>query len=381
MNANQAAYKCALDELATYKNEIGSSSQYVLRSSHSFDGWICDGKYPAKAKMSAVFKSLGNISATFNPIQAAGCYVVGIKNGQATGGVAYYAMTTSQFQALVTYMYGDSWFTATDISVALQKVISEPMDFIASVQWYPFDFSGTPTQIYFGFFTATGCTGTRIYESQRVMSATDFITLDQHPQVSRGQYLNGAPYTKIMIDCFSFGQIPIDPMFFILNHIMGVTVRLDLYTGLGEIAITGDGGRFAKQQAQMGVSIQLSQVTQDLVKPFFNAIASASALATGNYVGAMAAFVNGLASSLPQIQSSGAAGSKVAYELDPQVSIQYMEIVDEDNATIGRPLAQVRQISTLAGYLECENVDIDIVGTKAEKNAIINYMQGGFFYE
>ena len=35
------------DELATWKTAIGSSSQYILRSSHSSDGSIVDTCYPA----------------------------------------------------------------------------------------------------------------------------------------------------------------------------------------------------------------------------------------------------------------------------------------------------------------------------------------------
>jgi len=37
-----------VDVLASYKNEIGGSSKYVLRSAAAFDGTISDFKYPIK---------------------------------------------------------------------------------------------------------------------------------------------------------------------------------------------------------------------------------------------------------------------------------------------------------------------------------------------
>jgi hypothetical protein len=84
---------------------------------------------------------------------------------------------------------------------------------------------------------------------------------------------------------------------------------------------------------------------------------------------------------MPQVQSSGSNGSKVSYIQTPNIVTEFRTIVDEDNITIGRPLCAVRTISSIPGFIQCENVDIDISGSPAEKSAVISFMEGGFFYE
>ena len=375
-----AEYVCSFDAMATFKIQIGASSQYVVRAASASNGWIIDGMYPATSKLTTIYKEPTAIKSMFAPTNSSGCYVLGVKNGQAKTGIAFYMLQQTDLNALLTYMYGDLWLTATDITVTLQKMICDPMDWIASCTWYPFPCDSGNDPIYFGF-TNSGVSGILLDESDRTMEETDTILLDQHPQVSRGAYLNGNPYTRIKIDCWGFGQFPIDAGYFIRNHIMGITVRLDLFTGLGELVITGDGGRFAKSQCMMGVPIQLSQVTQDMIKPLFNAIGAAAAIAAEDYIGASAAFINGLSTMLPQVQTSGSSGSKIAYELDPQITITWAEIADEDNTEIGRPLAATRTINTLSGYIKCENSDLDLPASPAEKDTITGFLDGGFYYE
>ena len=52
-NGQWIAY-LAIDVMATYKNEIGSSTQFVTRSSSSSDGDVIDTAYPTKSNVSRV---------------------------------------------------------------------------------------------------------------------------------------------------------------------------------------------------------------------------------------------------------------------------------------------------------------------------------------
>ena len=49
MTETQAEYVCEIDVLATYKNEIGASSQYVVRAASAYNGAITDALYPMTA--------------------------------------------------------------------------------------------------------------------------------------------------------------------------------------------------------------------------------------------------------------------------------------------------------------------------------------------
>ena len=127
--------------------------------------------------------------------------------------------------------------------------------------------------------------------------------------------------------------------------------------------------------------MQLSQVTQDLIKPVIGVFEVGRDLAKKRVIGAANGIVDAVMESMPQVRTSGSMGSTIAYNKIPVLHQLFYNIVDEDIVTLGRPLCQVRTISSLSGYMECANVDIDSVGTEEEKRAIIDYMQGGFFYE
>lgn len=368
----------SVDVLASYKVAIGSDSEYVIRAASASDGDIVDVKYPSKARPNGDFHSLGSINSY---MQGNGTYVIGLKSGQSNTGLAFYAVDAANLATLVQYMFSDVWLNASDITKSLQKLLVNPIDYISSCYWYPMTLPTNGGQpLYFGYWDS-GATGTKIGEGGRVDFVQDSVTLDDHPQISRGAYLNGAPFTRLCADVYGFGRIPLDPDLFIRSRSVTFTLRVDLFTGMGELMIDSTTGRAAKVSAMVGVPVQLSQVTQDLIKPMLAVVNAGVGIATGNYVGATAGIADAIQSSMPQIQSSGSTGSKIAYSTDARLYHEWYEIVDEDNTTMGRPLCKVRTINTLSGFIQCENVDIDTIGTKEEKQQIISYMESGFFYE
>lgn len=380
---NIAEYICSLDVLATYKDVIGSSSQYVLRSSAAFDGNVIDSKYPTKANPTHQGHILTNIDATYD-VNSSGTYILGVKNADAKSGLCYYALDSEiSMPAVMRYLFSDVWLDATDITKSLQKLICNPMDYVSSCYWYPFTYSGDTSEaasVKFGYWD-TGVPCYEVPESKRNKFTFDMFNLSNHPQIARGNYLNGAPYTQLMLDCYGFGRIPIDANYFMRARAVEVRLFVDLFTGIGELTVEGTTGRIVKESAMVGVPVQLSQVTQDLIKPVFDTLGAVTSFANKDIIGGLNGISDALMSTLPQIRSSGSTGSKIAYKVRPSLNQIFYELADEDNATIGRPLCEVRTISSLNGYIECANVDIDSVGTPREKNAIINYMQGGFFYE
>ena len=379
---------CSCDVLATFRDAIKGASLYVLRSSSEFNTDIIDGRYPAESYNTIIQKGMVNIDTFFTPTgNDKGCYVIGVKNGLSETGLYFYAMKPDQLHALVSYMFGDAWFTATDITVALQKQLSDPMDYISSIYWFPFSAESigisSPVIINFGYWTANGCSGYPIGKAKRVLSVYDQISIDQHPQASRGAYLNNSPFTKLLLNVYGFGMIPVDPSMVYRFHNLTIRVNLDLYTGLGELILSGDTGVFYKQQSMMGVPSQLSQVTQDVLKPVLSAIETGLMASKGDYVGAMASFVSGVESAFPQVQTAGNIGSAVSYEqtAGPNLIEQYVTLVDEDNASLGRPLGKIRTLGNLSGFCQVAEGDIEISGTYAEKMSVKEYLESGIYLE
>lgn len=375
-----AEYHCSTDVLATFKSDIGASTQYVTRSASSYNLKVMDNKYPTLADTDENIVDLSGISSGIDTDN--GTYVLGLKSKDTDTGVAFYAMTPAQFGQFCAFLYGDSWLTAQDISVTLQKMLVDPFDYIISCNWYPFDISYATRDVYFGFFDWTGQQMARIPESGRLKSFLASGTLPEHPQVARGSYLNASPYTRLELDLYAFGKAVLDPNRFLDSRSFSVNLLIDLFTGVGTVKVQSTTGIVYQACATCSVPIQLSQTRTDLTRPLISLAGAAVGYATENYLGMSASIADAVKGALPQISSIGAVGSISAYAFNnPKIDCIFYRIADEDLAEIGRPLCAPRTISSLSGYLECDNVDLDTAASKAEKQEIISYMQGGFFYE
>lgn len=373
-----------VDVLATYKTEIGASTQYVVRSASASNGKVMDKKYPTIADTDEVHINLTNISSQIpHPFSAAnGTYVLGLKSKITDSGIAYYALNASQFASFVDFLYDGNWLDATEVSNALQKMLVDPFDYIISCNWYPFTITGNSTQVYFGYWDWTGVTMQQIPESDRIKSLTHSDQLPNHPQISRGSYLNASPYTQITIDAYTFGRFPIDANRFLDDRSIIVSIGIDLFTGIGTIRITGTTGIIFESSATCAIPIELSQVRNDPLKPLVGAATAGMSLAKENYVGALKGIADTVENSMPQLISMGAVGSITAYAYnEPLISCVFYNITEEYNTDIGRPLMSPRIISSLSGYIECENAEIELSATKYEIEEVIRYLNNGFFYE
>lgn len=88
--------QCTQDVLATYKNDIGSSSQFVLRAQSMYDDTLLDTLYPATTTIASQFSYL--TPKKFPDTEASlsyGVYILGVfmSNNQVSdnvrGGVSY----------------------------------------------------------------------------------------------------------------------------------------------------------------------------------------------------------------------------------------------------------------------------------------------------
>lgn len=381
------------DVLATWKNEIGASTQYVIRSSAQFNTYVKDMKYPALADTDLVTKYLDGLATDSD-----GTYVIGIAGiGQTQGGVEYYAMPAEFLNNLMLALFDEGNLDTGPlafISAEIQKELFNPFQYIVSCYWYPidyafFEFTTHAEVIHFGWWEANysiegesfQIVGARIPESKRIYSWEDTFQLPKHPQAAtRGKYLNDMPYSRYTLNCYSFGSIPINPSPFV-DEAGAIEIDVDVYTGTAQLYLTCSTGRLFTVTSQFGVPIQINQNTANIIGGTVSTIGTAQSIATGNVVGAAKGIANAIESAFPQIQSHGTNGSKVAFMQTANITGEFRSITDEYNTDMGRPLCMPKQISTIAGYIECENVEIDIPATITEKKKITSYMEDGFFYE
>ena len=402
------------DVLATWATDIMNSYQYVLRSSYTFDGAITDSWYPIEAVTYSYNHTISTDLPWYmaTPSLASGYYIVGIVNDDdnAYGAVSYYLFPQQAFVALRHELLNSTSWTNmnfTEISEELYQSLFNPMQYIASVKWFPFapDLTGRTGQGYIdiGWWKNIALGLSVCYPlTSADFIATDSVTLsvDNHPQAStRGSYLQAPPYRRRCLYIEPFGTIEINTAL-LTNPLNAPTLTywVDFVTGKAKIRVTNSlGAIVGESETVMGVDISVAQSTQDVmgviggaVSALSGAASSAYNFATGNVssgisgiTSAASGISSAISSAVPTISSSGANGSILAFGTPMMDITYYNEVADEDNADFGRPLCRNVKLSTLQpGFVKCLHPHITSNGANATERAEIErYLSDGIFVE
>ena len=202
-----------------------------------------------------------------------------------------------------------------------------------------------------------------------------------------------------------FGCFPLDPTYMQDDRKVKFTIQVDGITGKACLQVcredshAGTTDFFYLTSAMFGVPIQLAQVNSDylksatsLVSALGGAVGAVAQGFAGNYVGAahsglmaLQSVGNTIEAQMPQAISQGVDGSFTAFErltgTFPSIIAKCVSIVDEDNTELGRPLCEVKKISTLSGYIKCGEVTVDYYAFDDELTQIHNQLIRGFFWE
>lgn len=381
------------DVLATYKAQIGSSSLYVLRAASAYDGNVIDNLYPMKAIPTHAVTSFSTpwhgMIDTSGSI-AGGAFIVGIVSERPThGSITYYALNMTQMSMLAIWLSANfvsesNGFDTNDATISLQKSIIDPFDYIKSCTWIPY---AVTTANYESIYVLNFSTGVNGYRFDR--GATGVIhnsitvgNLPRHPQAAqRGSYLNISPYTEAEVFIPPFGLITLDTRILASSPSITLDYRIDCFNGSGTLSIEIGGTTVNRVQAQLGVPIQLSQIRQDIIGGVTSMMGVSANAALGNVMGAAAGIGSAVQAIAPKANTIGGAGGWADLGGAPGVVQHFYPVTDDDPDHAGRPLMAVRQISSLSGYIICQDGDVSISGTQTEAETIRSYLEGGFYYE
>ncbi len=384
-----AEYHCSTDALATFKSDIGASSQYVARAAAASNGRVVDNYYPALAKNT---HDAQTITSPFVNNISDGYYIVGIQ-GKGSGGnggaVTYYRATSDGLKALVNYMLNSpSSYQVSEISEELLTCIFNPLQFIVSCMWFPFGAPITTGDITVGWWQASVSGISRLATLEW---GTNFnISIPKHPKASaRGQYLNLPPFSRYKLEAGPWGLIPLDNFNLLDSDSLTCDYKVDLITGTGRLNIKFRDklAHEAIYTAQIGVPIQLGQnmfnqgALVDTGAGIINTIRSA---VTGDPAGMLAhglSAIGNAAEVTQAIPSSVGSNGTLSFNNTFGIVADFLDIADEDNTSHGRPLCEVRTISSLSGFIMCEKADLDTSASPSEKDTILSYLNGGFYYE
>lgn len=399
---NRWECNCTVDVLASFKTQIGSSVEYVLRSASYWDGSIVDTLYPTVADTDVVFtKATTPLYAGTQGLNG-GHYVVGVITGEHSsyGAVGYYVFTAEQFRQLVDALFTDTIFEMVEDAVYL-KAQQNPIQYIVSVKWFP---EGVPvlskessvTNLKLGWWTVNVDCKELAY-TEGVVSRE--IRIPKHPQSSQYEYLKSAPYSKYSLLFMPFGEMAIDPSLLYNKDALTIVCEVDLITGMGTMFIEDtDSGEVLNRyysspmKAYVGTDIKLAQVASDfysaqlsVVGGVASAVSSAIIPSPGGVVSGIAGLVgaigNAVESIYPSASTVGGTGGVSDCNVDIYLKGQFSKIVETDTQHMGRPLCKVRQLSKLSGYILVKDADFRASCTAQENVMIKDYMEGGFFYE
>lgn len=387
-----------VDTLASYRDQIGSSTEYVVRSSAQYDSSISDGLYPATAEVRSVTSAFqGGFAETIS----GGFFVIGFiaKNANSIGAVTYVVMTTSNAKRLAAKLLTNVSYLNIDnaeISDNLTKILFNPYQYIVSCNYFPFSIAELTahlplvSSIDVGWWSID-IPGWILGADNNNLTKSVSVGIPKHPQaVSRGGYCNAPPYTDYTIFLQPFGVIPLDASKLWGASTLSIQYMVDLFTGDSILRILTNTNQLVHETtAKLGVPIQLSNIAFDVPSGgglLQTGIAAAvgglqAALTGGSFSDVGNGILNAAQATNADVASKGATGSTIAFDSVPYMVARFKILVDDNNEDHGRPLCKRVQLSTIPGFIMVDNPDIALNATAAEIDSVKSYLKNGFFYE
>ena len=391
----------SVDVLASFKTAIGESEQYILRSARKNNPEICDMLYPVTSSIGISRKDVSLVNDTYynEDGSTVGCYVVGVLNrdNSSAGTVSYYAFNGSQIRALSAYLMGDfSWLNIDpeEMSEELAKTLINPLQYISSCMWFPFspEMVGNISDLSYGWWTLNGVTCSSMKTTRK-----DFLigsyTIPKHGQGGEISYLNASPYTTCTLVAEPWGSIELPTKAYNGEHRLYCSI--DFITGkaileVREYHLDGFTNVLARREAQMGVPVKMSQMSVDVLQTVSSAVQGVAGVVgsvlAGNVGGAISNTMSGIHSTIdatkPNLSTTGADGSYLAYCFKPYIITRQCDTVSKDNDRFGSPYSKKDIISNHSGYVLCSNPSITLTeATIFETEAVNGHLAAGFYYE
>ena len=205
--------------------------------------------------------------------------------------------------------------------------------------------------------------------------------------------MNNQPFTDYTLSFAPFGELTLPADSLVSETTIYYKVIVDVITGQGTLKVykgsSDEGQLLLAETAQVGVPVAITGGVYDT--SFGATVKKAAGGWFSNVLQSLrnkevttdTPYIHGIMDSVctPNLSTSGANGSLLFLEYPPILYAKFNHVVNDDPTQLGRPLCEIRVISTLSGYIKCMGAELDTAGTKEEKTAVISFLDGGFFYE
>lgn len=411
---------CILDVLATYKEYILASTQYVCYSNVSGGQWLQDSRLPV---MKNALTDINTANLDFPSTQ--GSYILTVL-GQS--GVDCFRVTRSTIQSLISELqnwnqdvlndikigmtYGteeerwqsignallDSGFLGNEYEVAVQC--------IRSCHWVPFDgtvIGGTSTQIYLGNYPCRTSGGLALTGYKLDLSWTGGnvgISIPWHYTDWRRTYCE-----KVYLYLPFVGMVSLNSDD--INGVTGLTIKYAITPSDGQICyevsaggqIIGTYGGNCAMQIPIGINQKAS--LGDIVTTLFagaektvnmainssiSPVSAAGATIGATMAGVEAAYDLGnvMLSTTPSTVGGIGGGAGAGLDLQAKcITVAHPTVIEPAQMlpTMGVPTMKPLQLSSCSGYCQCANAHVSAPAQASELDAIDMYLNSGFYIE
>lgn len=382
-----ASLRC--DVLASYKAQIGASSQYITRSAAAFNGDIADGLYPAKATPTRVNNSFAFWSVPSSVTASA--FVVTTMGRQ--GWQVSYLLSGTQYAYLAHEIFGtllDNGYDFGDFTVDTIKALFAPEDNIVNVQWLPIPYADISSAGSAVNSVTIGCYEVTMNARELTFSETTTISasvpLTAHPDAAiRGVYLNGNSYTERALYVPAVGSFSLDNDKLIGASSLTVSMVVNIASGSGTMSVYAFAGGTSRHlltvDTKISVDFGYGTTRIDGLGMISSVLGAVGSAANDSAIGTIDGIIDAVKAAMPRTTIINNSGSPGAYQTGLKIDETFYRPVADDNADRGRPLCEVRQISTLSGYNVCADATLALPATAEELAEVLSYLNGGFFYE
>lgn len=373
---------CSYEEdiAASYRGEIGSTKCMISRAAAKSNPNIID---PLRVVESGCKYKLTTSDYWFG--KGAG-YLV-----QYSGdtGVENVWIGEHQFRELMSAL----WLTWSKISgiTDVIKAAVDPAQYILSVQkcliadnaWIDTE-NAESIPVVLGGMPLLNSSGGAIYAAR----VGDFrtlrtpISIPKHPQSETLPFLKGSRYSSYSLKVPGAGWTELNADDLYDYDTLNIVTTIDNINGKMRNSIIVDGKTIAEIIGQGTVPFALSAANVEVGATITGLVSGLVSSATGNVLGTFGGVGTAVGSLIPTVTNRGAMGSAIGVTDKPELILRYQVVGDIDPETQGNPVAEIGTVSSYPGYIKCIDPAPVLKGATApEMTAVINLMEGGFYYE
>lgn len=371
--------KLNIDALASWKNNILSSEQYVTRSSTTYNKAVVDNTYPTLSYCTTRVSTADFFDSDFVSDVRSGVCVVVVRG-----------VDENTQDPLLDNIYIFDFPKYADFRNQFFNIITtitNPLQYIARCFWLPIAYGTIPgsevTSVKVGITEINNILCKK--PTRSTIIANWFFNLEQHPQYNDyGWWLSASPFTRRSLYWQPCGLIPLETSKITsANPTITIHFTIDFHTGKSIFVAESDTSSLLYSgEASIGVELSLSQQYVNALGVAGSVITTVANAFAENWAGVAGGVVSGVSNALPQMAVNGGTATFAYLNIRPKIITEFYSLVDTDRNRFGRPLYKTYVLQELGdGYYTVENATISFSCTDIESLQIKEYMEGGFYIE